>query len=165
MSREDLKREIDALLPKLELRPEQVGPTMSLERAIAIAVRAHAGQVDKAGKPYILHPLRVMLAVSDAAKECAVLHDVVEDCPEWTFARLVAEGFHPVMLSALDAVTKRGGESYEDYLSRVENNSIALEVKLADLRDNMDESRGAPANEKREAKYRLALSRLVTATT
>jgi (p)ppGpp synthase/HD superfamily hydrolase len=131
-----------------------------LERAIAIAVEAHSGQVDKAGEPYILHPLRVMLSVSDAAKECAVLHDVVEDCPEWTFERLSEEGFHLVMLSALDAVTKRDGESYDKYLDRVERNPIATEVKLADLRDNMDESRGAPVNEKREAKYRLALARL-----
>lgn len=130
----------------------------TLERAIAIAADAHAGQTDKAGAPYILHPLRVMLAVSAAAKECAVLHDVVEDCPAWTMERLVAEGFSPVMLSAIDAVTKRDGEDYQRYLSRVEVNAIAREVKLADLRDNMDASRGAPHSDKREAKYRLALS-------
>lgn len=134
-----------------------------LERAIAIAAEAHAGQFDKAGAPYILHPLRVMLAVAPAAMECAVLHDVVEDCPEWPMDRLAAEGFHPIMLSALDAVTKRGGEDYDTYLSRVEANAIAREVKLADLRDNMDASRGAPRNEKREAKYRLALAVLTGA--
>jgi (p)ppGpp synthase/HD superfamily hydrolase len=134
-----------------------------LERAIAIAAEAHAGQTDKAGAPYILHPLRVMMAVSAAAKECAVLHDVVEDCPAWPMERLAAEGFHPIMLSALDAVTKRDGEDYESYLARVETNAIAREVKLADLRDNMDASRGAPHSEKREAKYRLALAVLTDA--
>lgn len=136
---------------------------MSLERAIAIAAEAHEGQLDKAGKPYILHPLRVMLAVPPYAKECAVLHDVVEDCPEWSFDRLGEEGFHWVMLSALDAVTKRKGEAYDAYLERVASDPIAIEVKLADLRDNLDGSRGAPANEKRDAKYRAALAKLETA--
>lgn len=131
-----------------------------LEQAIALAAEAHSGQLDKAGKPYILHPLRVMLAVPEYAKVCAVLHDVVEDCPGYDLPMLERHGFHPILLSALDAITKRQGESYEDYLERVASNPIALEVKLADLRDNLDGSRGAPRSEKREAKYRAALAKL-----
>ncbi len=53
----------------------------TLERAITIAATAHAGQIDKAGAPYILHPLRVMLRVTtEAERITAVLHDVIEDC-------------------------------------------------------------------------------------
>lgn len=134
-----------------------------LEQAIALAAEAHSGQVDKAGSPYILHPLRVMLSVPDYAKECAVLHDMVEDCPGYDLKLLEKHGFHPVLLAAVDAITKREGEEYEAYLERVASNEIALEVKLADLRDNLDASRGAPVNVKREAKYRMALEKLTQA--
>jgi (p)ppGpp synthase/HD superfamily hydrolase len=66
----------------------------TLERAIIIAAEAHAGQVDKAGAPYALHPLRMMLRVSSTDERiAAVLHDVCEDCQGWTFDRLRAEGF------------------------------------------------------------------------
>ncbi len=91
----------------------------TLERAIAIAVEAHAGQIDKAGAPYILHPLRVMLAVSSTDERiAAVLHDVCEDCPGWTPDRLRAEGFAPQIIAALDSVTKREGEGYDDFVRR-----------------------------------------------
>lgn len=83
----------------------------TIERAIEIAARAHAGQVDKAGAPYILHPLRVMLAVKTEEQQmAAVLHDVVEDT-EVTFNELRAEGFAANVLEAVKALTKRDGES------------------------------------------------------
>jgi (p)ppGpp synthase/HD superfamily hydrolase len=66
----------------------------TLERAIVIAAEGHAGATDKAGAPYILHPLRMMLRLSSPEERIvAVLHDVVEDCPGWTFDRLRNEGF------------------------------------------------------------------------
>ena len=66
----------------------------TLERAIVIAAEAHAGMKDKGGAPYILHPLRMMLSVpSEEEQIVAVLHDVCEDCPGWTFERLRSEGF------------------------------------------------------------------------
>lgn len=136
----------------------------TLERAIAIAAEAHAGQVDKAGQPYILHPLRVMMAVPPEAKIPAVLHDVVEDCPEWTFERLEAEGFHPIALSALDAVTRRSGESYEAFIDRSALNIIGRVVKIADLKDNSDMSRIASPTEAdwaRWYRYDTALRRLL----
>jgi len=114
----------------------------SLERAIAIAAEAHAGQQDKSGATYVLHPLRMMLRVSSNEERIvAVLHDVCEDCPGWTFDRLRAEGFSEKILAALDTVTKRDGEAYEDFVRRAASNPIGRAVKLADLQDNCDLSR------------------------
>ena len=85
----------------------------TLERAIAIAAEAHAGQVDKAGTPYVLHPLRVMLGLSSTDERVvAVLHDVCEDCPGWSFDRLRSEGFSNRIIDALQSVTKRDAEGY-----------------------------------------------------
>jgi (p)ppGpp synthase/HD superfamily hydrolase len=79
----------------------------TLERAIVIAAEGHAGIKDKAGAPYILHPLRMMLGLS-SPDECivAVLHDVVEDCPGWTFDRLRDEGFSDEIIAALDVFAR-----------------------------------------------------------
>ncbi len=112
--------------------------TDALEKAIAIAVEAHKGQRDRYGAPYILHPLRVMARVEDAqAKTLAILHDVVEDT-DWSFGDLKREGFSDEILQALDCVTKREGEAYEDFVQRSASNPLARRVKLADLEDNMD---------------------------
>ncbi|MBW6416877.1 phosphohydrolase [Celeribacter sp. PS-C1] len=136
---------------------------MNIERAIEIAVSAHRGQIDKAGQPYILHPLRVMLACnSEVARIVAVLHDVVEDT-DWTPDALNNEGASEEILYALDAVTKREGESYPDFIERAAANPIGREVKISDVRDNMDLSRiSAPteADLARMERYRGALSRL-----
>jgi hypothetical protein len=86
----------------------------TLERAIAITAEAHAGHFDKAGAPYVLHPLRMMLRVSSIDERIvAVLHDVVEDCQGWTFDRLRSEGFSDHIIEALQSVTKCDGEGYE----------------------------------------------------
>jgi (p)ppGpp synthase/HD superfamily hydrolase len=114
----------------------------TLERAIAMAAEAHAGVKDKGGAPYILHPLRMMLKLSTPEERIvAVLHDVCEDCPEWTFERLRTEGFSPSIIEALDSVTKREGEAYRDFALRAASNPIGRSVKLADLTDNCDISR------------------------
>jgi (p)ppGpp synthase/HD superfamily hydrolase len=95
------------------------------ERAIIIAAEAHAGQLDKAGAPYVLHPLRMMLRVSSTDERIvAVLHDVCEDCPGWTFDRLRAEGFSEHIIQALQSVTKRDGEDYEAFVRRAATNAI-----------------------------------------
>jgi (p)ppGpp synthase/HD superfamily hydrolase len=133
----------------------------TLERAIAIAAEAHAGQVDKAGVPYVLHPLRMMLRVSSTDERIvAVLHDVVEDCPGWTFDRLRGEGFSDHIIQALQSVTKRDGEEYEAFVRRAATNPIGRRVKLADLYDNSDFSRIAMPSDRdfrRIEKYRRAI--------
>jgi (p)ppGpp synthase/HD superfamily hydrolase len=134
----------------------------TLERAIAIAAEAHAGQVDKAGAAYVLHPLRVMLAVATPEERIVgVLHDVCEDCPGWSFERLRAEGFSEAVLAGLDAVTKREGEDYPDFVRRAAADPIGRAVKLADLRDNCDLARIASPGEadfRRIEKYRQAIA-------
>jgi guanosine-3',5'-bis(diphosphate) 3'-pyrophosphohydrolase len=113
----------------------------TLERAIEIAAKAHAGQVDKAGQPYILHPLRLMLAVrTPHERMAAVLHDVVEDTPT-TFADLEAAGFPPEVVAAVRALTKTQGEKRIDAAHRAAADPVARVVKLADVTDNMDLSR------------------------
>jgi GTP diphosphokinase / guanosine-3',5'-bis(diphosphate) 3'-diphosphatase len=110
----------------------------TLERAIQIAAKAHTGQLDKAGQPYILHPLRLMFAVNDMnEKIVSVLHDVVEDTSV-TLEDLLSEGFSQDIVDAVEALTKREGESRLEAAARVTQNKIALVVKLADVNDNMD---------------------------
>jgi (p)ppGpp synthase/HD superfamily hydrolase len=109
-----------------------------LERAVQIAAKAHAGQKDKYGAPYLLHPLRVMDRVRTLPEKIvAVLHDVVEDT-SWTFDDLRGEGFPEEIIAALKCVTKRANEDYEEFVRRSASNSLARRVKIADLEDNMD---------------------------
>jgi (p)ppGpp synthase/HD superfamily hydrolase len=112
--------------------------TATIEDAISIAARAHKGQKDKAGAPYLLHPLRMMLRMSsEAAMMAAVLHDVVEDT-DWTLERLREAGFADEVIEAVDCLTHREGESYEEFVGRVRTNPVARQVKVADLEDNMN---------------------------
>ncbi|MDL2286592.1 HD domain-containing protein [Desulfococcaceae bacterium OttesenSCG-928-F15] len=125
-----------------------------LERAIAIAVNAHLGQKDKGGEPYILHPLRVMLALEDEEdRMTAVLHDVVEDT-EISLESLRDSGFSETVLCAVDALTKKPGESRMQAAERIKKNPVARRVKLADLADNMDLSRIPSPSEKDLARLR-----------
>lgn len=127
-----------------------------LEQAIAIAVEAHHGQRDRCGAPYITHPLRVMHRLGSIDEQIvAILHDVVEDT-SWTFEDLRRKGFPQPILDALDCVTKRDGEDYEDFVRRSAANQLARAVKLADLEDNMNPRRLPGVTEKdfaRLAKY------------
>ncbi len=109
-----------------------------LERAIEIAASAHRGHVDKAGKPYILHPLSLMLQFHDLdAMIVAVLHDTVEDSA-LTLGNLKEAGFSDEVVAAIDALTRREEESYEEFIQRLSPNPLARRVKLADLEHNMD---------------------------
>lgn len=143
---------------------------MNLEQAIAVAVQAHAGQVDKAGQPYILHPLRVMMTVEAPALErariVAVLHDVVEDTA-WTVERLAEEhGLGPEEQAALRLLTHDDGGEYAAYVEKVATDPLATAVKVADLRDNLDVTRLAEVTERdarRISKYLRSLRRLTRA--
>lgn len=109
-----------------------------LDKAILIATKSHQGQIDKAGQPYILHPLRVMFSrKNETERICAVLHDVIEDT-DITLDYLRREGVSEEILIALDALTRRDSETYDEFIDRIINNNIASHVKLADLCDNMD---------------------------
>ena len=134
-----------------------------IEKAILIAVNAHRGQVDKGGEPYILHSLRLMFSKEDETEKiCAVLHDVIEDT-DVTLDYLRERGFSKEVLSALDALTRRKDETYEEFIDRIIENKIACNVKLADLNDNMDLSRIKNPTEKdyerlekyKKAKYKI----------
>ena len=148
----------------------------TIERAIAIAAQAHAGQTDKAGAPYIFHPLRVMLSVQQPSDQiAAVLHDLIEDT-DWTFDRLREEGFPEEIVEAVSCLTKLPEEEdapddtpeakearYRRFILRARKNPIARRVKEADLRDNMDLSRIEHPGERdyqRIEKYRKAIEYL-----
>ena len=113
----------------------------TIERAIEIAATAHAGQRDKAGQPYIFHPLRVMLRVDGAHEQmAAVVHDVVEDTSV-TLDNLAQEGFPSEVLRAIAALTKLPGETRLEAAARAAADPVARKVKLADNAENMDLSR------------------------
>lgn len=132
----------------------------ALAEAICTATIVHDYQTDKAGQPYILHCLRVMLAMrNDADRIVAVLHDVVEDSADWQLSDLA--DFGPDVVEALDALTRREGEDYFAYIDRLKLCPQAVRVKLADLHDNLDRSRlteFGSADLQRMAKYRKARS-------
>ncbi|MEZ6087699.1 MAG: hypothetical protein R3C05_06680 [Pirellulaceae bacterium] len=108
----------------------------TIEKAIEIAAKAHAGVTDNEGEPYILHSIRVMMGVNgEAARIVAVLHDVVEDT-EVTMDDIKSEGFSDGVIAALSLVTHAPDQPYADYVIACKENDIARQVKLSDLRDN-----------------------------
>lgn len=137
----------------------------TLESAIQLAAEAHSGQVDKAGKPYILHPIRVMLSVSTTDEQiAAILHDTVEDTSV-TFEQLSEAGFSAEIISAVRALTKLDGESRVDAARRAAKHPIARQVKLADVKDNLDISRIPHLTDKDHARldeYKLVQEILMT---
>ncbi len=140
--------------------------SVALEQAIMAAVGAHYGQTDKGRQPYILHPLRVMASMPDETHRIvALLHDTAEDSDDWSVERIWVE-FGATVGAAVDCLTKRKGESYDDYLTRVEGNRIAIRVKIADLQDNSDMTRlevATDADWDRYRKYQMAMARLMMA--
>lgn len=109
-----------------------------LDKAALICVSKHSGQRDKMGCSYFQHPMRVaMRCGSDEEKMVALLHDVIEDCdvtPEY----LLEEGFPQEVVDGILSVTKRQGESYDDFVRRAKENPLGRVVKLHDLEDNLD---------------------------
>lgn len=119
-----------------------------LNKAHEIAKRAHEGQFDKGGNPYILHPLAVSgMVETEAEKTVALLHDVIEDTII-TLEELRSYGFPDQVIKAVDVLTKRPGVSYDDYIEKVKQNPLALTVKIADMSHNKDLSRISQPTEK-----------------
>src|SRR5262244_2168281 len=141
----------------------------TLEDAIALAGEAHRGQADRVGQPYIPHPLRVMFRLPwdapEAARIAAVLHDVVEDTPH-TLHELKQRGYPDEVLEAVDLLSRRPQDSYEQFIERLLPNPIARMVKRADLEDNIYLRRLPAVTEKdleRLARYRAAWTRIAAA--
>ena len=130
----------------------------TLERALQIAVQAHAGQKDKSGAAYIFHPIRVMMrCTSTEAQIVGLLHDVVEDT-QVPFQELEGEGFSKTVMEALRLLTHDPKVPYEDYIREIKTNAIATEAKLADLQDNMDLRRLQEVDEKAVARFKRYLA-------
>lgn len=132
-----------------------------LEKAIAVALGAHEGVLDKSGKPYILHPLHLMMQMeTEEAQITAVLHDVVEDS-DVTLDDLAELGFSTVVLDAVALLTHdRESVSYQEYIEGMNGNALARQIKLADLEHNMDPQRLpnplTQRDRERLQRYRLA---------
>lgn len=108
-----------------------------LEKSIILATKKHSGQTDKGGQPYILHPLRVMNDCNSIeTKIVAVLHDILEDTD--ITERDLLEFLPEYLVKSIVILTKGKNESYENYLDRISTNYYAVQVKLMDLKDNMN---------------------------
>ena len=123
------------------------------KKAIRLAFRAHEGQKDKAGLPYILHPVHLaeQMTTEDACV-VALLHDVLEDT-DVTEDELRAEGFTEPQLDAVKLLTRTKDEDYFDYVKRIRGNALAKTVKLADLEHNSDRTRIGTFSEKDEIRF------------
>lgn len=119
-----------------------------INKSFQIAIKAHENQLDKAGKPYILHLLRVSdKGKTDIEKVCGLLHDLIEDT-DWTFDRLKQEGFSEEIIDILECLTRKEDEDYTDFIGRLSQNPTAIKVKLNDLEDNMNIIRLSELTEK-----------------
>ena len=108
----------------------------SLDDALVLVVAKFHGVTDKAGQPYVLHCLRVMLGVSGSfAQQVALMHDLVEDT-DITLDDLRTHNFAEEVIAAVQLVTHLGTDTYADYVVRLKANELARQVKIADLNDN-----------------------------
>ena len=132
--------------------------------ALELAVEKHKNQTDKAGNPYILHPLHVMENVnSKEGKIVAILHDIIEDT-DITENYLLKIGLSKRIVDAVVALTRSEDMDYQEYIKNLSSNPLAKEVKLADLDHNMDLKRLPTLEEKdleRNRKYQIAYHYLI----
>lgn len=137
----------------------------TLARAIALAAQYHEGQTDKGGRPYIFHPLRLMLkALTEEEQIVAVLHDTIEDT-DLALDDLRREGFSDEIVEAIDRLSRRDDETYHEFILRIKENRLAARVKILDIQDNMDLTRikkPSDKDRKRLEKYSRALDTLLS---
>lgn len=108
-----------------------------IEKSLQIALQAHAGQTDKAGQAYILHPLRIMAKMNtEEEMSVALLHDVIEDS-DFSAASLLDSGISIAVVDAVECLTKLDGENYAQFIQRVLTNRLAVKIKMADIEDNI----------------------------
>jgi len=117
-------------------------------KALEWAIKAHDGQYDKSGKPYVLHPINVSLLLeSEDEKALALLHDIIEDT-EYTLGDVAEWGFEH-LTEALDCLSRRKGlETYREFIARICQNELAVKVKIADLKHNLSRIDTLPAKER-----------------
>ena len=109
-----------------------------IEKSLEIALKAYAGQKDKAGKTYILHPLRIMAKMqTEYEMSAALLHDVIEDS-DYTAEDLISEGIPSDVVIAVELLSNVKGESYDQFVDRVLQNPLATKIKIADIEDNIN---------------------------
>ena len=132
-------------MPLRPLRPfgyDHLEAKLILARAIKLAAEVHEHQQDLAGEPYILHPIRVMLKQhSELLRIVAVLHDVLEDGGMEVRLTMARIGFPKKVLPLVELLTRKKGQSYEDYIEQIMTDHRAIKVELADLEDNLDPQR------------------------
>ena len=110
---------------------------MTITKAKELASRYHQGQVDKAGAPYINHPTQVARMVKGKkAKIVAYLHDLLEDTQ--CQPKEILENFSLSVLNAVKVLTRKANQPYKDYILQVRNHPIARQVKIADLKHNLN---------------------------
>ena len=121
--------------------------TSHFYKALSFAVKAHDGQYDKAGEPYILHPIAVSAQLkSEDEKILALLHDVVEDT-SYTLEDVAALGFQD-LTDALDCLSRRTDETYKEFITRILKNRLAVKVKVADIKHNLSRIDSLPEHER-----------------
>ena len=137
-----------------------------VQRAKELAIRAHAGQVDKAGRPYIEHVARVAAAVTDnsVAEAVAWLHDVLEDC-DTSYDHEIFMGFDDDIYLSVYTLTRDPIVTPDDYYYSIRQDEVALRVKLADIADNSSEERLALLDEKTAARLRRKYAKAISALT
>ena len=124
------------------------------KKAVTLAYRAHAGQTDRAGWPYILHPVHIAeQMITEDTCVVALLHDVLEDT-DVTLEDMRKEGFTEQQLEAVQLMTHSKNVPYMDYVKKLSGNAVARAVKIGDLKHNMDRSRLSEYTEKDEQRYR-----------
>ncbi len=137
--------------------------------AFKIIKKAFDGKTDKGGHPYIDHLKRVSDNCPDIGdvKTVALLHDLLEDCPEWS-AKALRTFFTDDVVDSVIALTQGAGQSYKDYIGQVLENEWATIVKRHDLKDNMDITRLTELTQKdfdRLKKYHEAYLRIIKKVT
>ena len=131
------------------------------KKALKLCFEAHKNQVDKTGLPYVFHPFHLAEQMLDEISTiCALLHDVVEDT-DYTFNDILSMGFPQEVIDVLLLLTHEDNIPYMEYVEKINENPIAKQVKLADLRHNSDLTRLNIIDEKalaRVDKYQKAIN-------
>jgi (p)ppGpp synthase/HD superfamily hydrolase len=143
----------------VSITPDQA---VLIERAAELVLDHHRTQRDKAGMPYVLHPFAVAVQLQCPLDiMAALLHDTIEDTA-MTAEVLRDEGFPPVVIECVIALTRVEGETYEEFILRCKQNPMARRVKLADLRHNLDLGRRSSLTETLKERYLRAVQELTT---